>query len=459
MKKYTILALLVAMFANLIGFTSCDTTNDIVESEPSRDCIITSATLGTLRRTVATKDTTCQYSVTGGAYLLYIDQVNYKVYNPDSLPVGTHTEKLVFASNGIVHSGTMAIESLTSKQDTTFVPTDSTDFSVPRKVTIYAEDGQAKRTYTFDIRVHKQEGDTIEWKQLMHNPLSPLASFVVHRTIETDGTLYVFGQLADGKCQVITTDTQSPDFNNAANLTTSFTEPIDVASVQHFGDRFYALADGLLVTSSVATGEWNKVESSLHLDALVGVSGDSLYAVSNQAMLATADGQNWYVSSMEKDDELPNANLAFAVQSAANNNGVETSLFIGEKNGEMKVWKHDVAATGGFTSSWISLPQTSELKEYACPNFKNAHLFAYDKMMVLVGINGENAVSPFYTSQDNGRTWKTGLLHQPSATGVTALSVACDENQCIWIVCSGTGDVFRGRLNRLAWKNNQTRFE
>ena len=459
MKKYSVLALFVTVLFNMIGITSCDTTGDIVESEPSRDCIITSATLGTLRRTVETKDTTYQYSVTGGAYLLYIDQVNYKVYNPDSLPTGTHAEKLVFASNGIVHSGTIAIQSLTTKQDTAFVPTDSTDFSVPRLVTVYAEDGQSKRTYTFDIRVHKQEGDTIEWKQLMHNPLSPLASFVAHRTIEADSTLYIFGERADGQRQVVTSDILHPDFNDAANISTSFSEPIKVSSIQHFGDSFYALAGNKLVTSALAEGTWTEVETAIHLDALAGVSGDSLYAISNNEMVATADGKTWHVSSMDKDDNLPTSNMTFAVQPAADNNGVSTTLFVGENNGDMKVWKHDVSVLGGYCCPWTSLPQSSELKNYACPNLKNAQLFAYDSKMVLVGIDSDNKVTPFYTSQDNGRTWKTGVLHQPSASGVTALSVACDEMQCIWIICSGTGDIYRGRLNRLAWENNQTRFE
>lgn len=459
MKKYTILTLLMAAFANMIGLTSCDSTNDIVETEASRDCIITSATLGTLKRTVVSKDTTYQYSVTGGAYHLYIDQVNYRVYNPDSLPMGTHTEKLVFASNGIVHSGYIAIESLVSKQDTAFVPTDSTDFSVPRKVTIYAEDGLSKRTYTFDIRVHKQEGDTIEWKQLMHNPLSPLASFVAHRSMAVGNALYVFGQLANGQRQVITTDVNTSDFNNATDLSTSFTEPIDVASVQYFHNDFYALADGQLVKSSVAEGVWNKLDTSVRLEALVGVSGDSLYAVGNNVMMATADGLTWKVSSMDKDDELPNKNLAFAVQPALNNNGVTTSILVGEKEDEVKVWKRDETGMGNYNSRWISLPQTDELGDYECPKLKNAHLFSYDKMMVLVGVDSENALTPFYTSQDNGRTWKTGILHQPSISDISALSVVCDDNQCVWLLCSGTGDVFRGRLNRLAWEDNQTKFE
>lgn len=459
MKKQTILALLMATLANIIAFSSCDSSSEVTTSDPSRDCVITSATLGTLRRTVSTKDTTYEYSVTGGAYLLYIDQVNYKVYNPDSLPIGTHTEKLVFASNGLVYSGNIAIKSLTSGQDTAFVPTDSTDFSVPREVTVYAEDGQSKRTYTFDIRVHKQEGDTIEWKQLTANPLSPLASFVKQKTLIVGTTLYVFGQRADGKCQVIETNVNTSDFNNAAYLNGSMSEAIDVKSVQYVGGSFYALAGNKLVKSQSATGHWEAQSMSYSIDALASASGDSLYAISDNQLLATADGTQWNISAMEQGDSLPTTNVMCAVQPAKNNHGIETTLLLGSNKGKMFVWKHDVSQVGGFVNPWISLPQTSELKDNGCPNLTSASLFAYDGNMVMAGVASDNTMTPFYVSQDNGRTWKTGLMYHPTITNATTISVACDNDGYLWIVCSGVGEVYKGRLNRLAWEQNQTRFE
>ena len=459
MKKHTILVLLVATLANIIGFSSCDSSSEVTTSDPSRDCVITSATLGTLKRTVTTKDTTYDYSVTGGAYLLYIDQVNYKVYNPDSLPIGTHVEKLVFASSGLLYSGSIAIKSLTSGKDTTFVPTDSTDFSVPREVTVYAEDGQSKRTYTFDIRVHKQEGDTIEWKQLTANPLSPLASFVKQKTLVVGSTLYVFGQRADGKRQVIETNVNTPNFNDAAYMSGDMSERIDVSSVQYVGGSFYALADGQLVKSQLATGNWEAQSAANNIEALASANGDSLYAISNNQLLATTDGMQWNASAMEQGEHLPTTNVVCAVQSAKNNQGIETTLLLGSNNGNMSVWKRDVSQVGGFVNPWISLPQTQELKEYGCPNLQSASLFAYDDKMVLAGVADDKTMTLFYVSQDNGRTWKTGLMYHPAITGATTISVACDNDGYLWIVCSGTGDVYKGRLNRLAWEQNQTRFE
>ena len=456
MKQKSIQSLLMATIVAIITLASCDSSADsYVTSDPSRDCVITSATLGTLKRIVTTKDTTYRYSVTGGAYLLYIDQVNYKVYNPDSLPVGTCTDKLVFATNGLLYSGSIAIQSLTSKQDTTFVPTDSTDFSVPRLVTVYAEDGQSKRTYTFDIRVHQQDGDTIVWKQLAHNPLSPLASFVKQKTIVVDNMLYVFGQTADGKLKLIPTNIDTPDFNDVAELNGS----VDVSSIRCLNDAFYALSNKQLFKFVPTDNSWISVETNTRIDALVGVCGDSLYAIADNQMIATTDGMQWMLSAKEGTESLPTENIAYAVQSAKNNKGVETALLVGENNGKTSVWKHDLSANGNIANPWISIPQTDELKTYVCPTLKDANLFAYDSKMVLVGKEDDNTITPFYVSEDNGRTWKTGSLSHPTTTDVAAVSVVCDKHYNIWIVCSGSGDVYRGRLNRLLWDENQTRFE
>ena len=145
MKKYSIWTLIVAVLTSM-AFTACDTSTSSSEVEVSRDCVITSATLGNLKREVKAKtsagvDTTYIYTVTGGAYSLYIDQVNYRIYNPEYLPQGTRTDKLVFAEKGMVNTGTLSIKSLSTGNDTIFTPTDSTDFSVPREVTVHANDG------------------------------------------------------------------------------------------------------------------------------------------------------------------------------------------------------------------------------------------------------------------------------------------------------------------------------
>ena len=36
--------------------------------------------------------------------------------------------------------------------------------------------------------------------------------------------------------------------------------------------------------------------------------------------------------------------------------------------------------------------------------------------------------------------------------------MATDDDNFIWVVCGGTGQVWRGRLNRMGWTDGQTSF-
>lgn len=453
MKKYTLLALAMTLIAN-IAFTSCDTSSTS-EAELSRDCIITSATLGTLKREVHAKtqegkDTLYTYTVTGGAYNLYIDQVNYRIYNPEPLPTGTRTDKLVFASNGLVCSGTLSIKSLSTGNDTIFTPTDSTNFSVPREVTVHAMDGVSKRNYIIDIRVYDQEPDSLEWKLIDSNPLNAIASFVSSKALTVGGMLYVFGQRADGTTQVVETETTAPHFDNATNITGI--QGLNVRTVQYFDNNFYALNGHQLVKSSTGCSDWTNATAQHTFDALVAVSHDSLYAVSNGKMIATADGTNWNESATDTEGCLPTQNVDWTLQQSRTNAKDNILVVVGNDGNNTSVWRHDFDASGSFHYPWMYLPQTEELGKYACPQLSNNCLFAYNDGTILTGLKADGTMAPFYTSQDNGRTWQPNQMFHPTLSGIKTLAITVDQDQFIWLICGGSGTVYKGRINRLGWK-------
>ena len=91
---------------------SCLGDNETQTTYPE-DAAITSFTLGTLKQYVTTKakngsDSTYTKSITGSNYKVYIDQINRKIYNPDSLPFGTDV-KHVLCTVASKNSGTIAI--------------------------------------------------------------------------------------------------------------------------------------------------------------------------------------------------------------------------------------------------------------------------------------------------------------------------------------------------------------
>ncbi len=470
MTKHSIWALALALSASsVLGACSSD---DTVEStlDTSNDCVITSATLGTLKRTVKVDGEDKTYTVTGGAYNLYIDQLNNKIYNPDSLPTGTWVNKLVFSSsNGIVGSGTLKLIDLTSNSEIAYTYTDSTDFSKERKLIVYSANGAKKRSYTVDIRVHKEEGDSLEWRTMASASTNAIASFVKSRALCVDNSIYVFGETADGTVSVVASPLVSPRFDTASPLSAATGKDIDVRSIQYFKNKFYALdAEGTLLAATEASGSFANCNADRNFTALVGTCTDSLFAVSDGKMYWTADGTAWNESATDTEGHLPVSNIAASMQQSRVDNKSSVLLAVGNEaadengqDGAVALWKLDVDHTGGYSTPWMYMPQTEELDTLGCPSLLSQSLFPYDQGTVLTGLNKDRTLAPFYLSQDNGRTWQPYTIAAPAlATGTTLTAVATtvDKDQYMWVICSGPGVVFKGRINRLGWKEEQTTF-
>lgn len=194
----TLRSLLAVVLAALIASmtTACfnDTATDITANN---DLAITSMALGTLKRTVKTynsvtkKDSTYESTLSCSTlYPLTIDQLNNRIYNVDSLPYGVDASRTVMSSY-VVTTGTTGIRRLDDpSQDTLYTSTDTTDFSVPRVLNLYGEDGISRRSYEVDIRVHKQTTDSVNWD---HMPDATANQTIIDNTIVTNmgGNLYL----------------------------------------------------------------------------------------------------------------------------------------------------------------------------------------------------------------------------------------------------------------------------
>lgn len=461
MNKNPLIALLVALITGL-AMGSCDTSSDI-DYEYSRNCVVTSATLGGLNCTIHTlsstgADSTYIKKINGANYPLYIDQVNNRIYNADSLPVGTDITKVVFSDFKV--TGTSAIRMLAEEEkDTLFAPADSTDFTRPRIITIYSEGGFFKREYTVDIRLHKEVADSLVWQKMSINKTQAIQPFVESRALAVGEQLYVFGRLDNGTSQLVQTSTVTPDFNQSTPLNTPSGKPLDVRSVQYFKNHFYALADGQLVQTETPAGTWTATGATLHFDALAAVSTDSLYAISNQKLYATADGTNWTLSATDTEGVLPTENIAWATQPSLTDPTYECVVMAGQCNGAPSVWKRNIDLSGDFAYPWMYLPQTEELGKVGYPMLQHANLAVYDKKILLAGVTDKGTLAPLYLSHDNGRTWKPGELIRPDVMGIKALCTAVDNQNYLWLICSGTGTVLKGRINRLGWNDEPLEFE
>ena len=119
------------------------------------------------------------------------------------------------------------------------------------------------------------------------------------------------------------------------------------------------------------------------------------------------------------------------------------------ENSERHSWMHVNEDNG------MQLPRLEGLAAAACGD-------------VLVAIGGRGlgtshakAYSQIYVSQDNGLTWsEDGRFYLPAGFNGTgaAAAMAVDNKGFIWIICGGTGEVWRGRLNRMGWADQKTSF-
>ena len=109
-------------------------------------------------------------TIHGKHYKFSIDQLNRRIFNKDSLPVGSDTiiDRILidtFSVNGWITSG--------SPTDTLFNMADSVNLlpamnknNGGMEFTIHAADGVTTRKYTLEIRVHLQDPDSLVWKEM-----------------------------------------------------------------------------------------------------------------------------------------------------------------------------------------------------------------------------------------------------------------------------------------------------
>ena len=176
-RQFAVIAIVLLAGSTL---SSC-LNNDSGEFDPTEynDLYVSSVKLGTLPRYLHVTasdgtDSIAKSSISASsAYPMTIDHLQNMVYNADSLPYGVDAEKVIFSTFSIAQ-GTLAVEMLDRKDETTGEPvdtvystSDSIDFSKgPRRFKLYGVDGTSRRTYTVDVRIHRQTEDSLTWRQL-----------------------------------------------------------------------------------------------------------------------------------------------------------------------------------------------------------------------------------------------------------------------------------------------------
>lgn len=454
--RFALLPLLLAAITIMTG--ACSSESTYSSTTDTHDCVVTSVTLGSLKRYLTTKasdgsDSTYTVSVTGSLYPVFIDQVAGRIYNTDSLPVGTDVSRVVFSNFST--TGVAAIRSLTSEQDTTFTVTDSTDFSAPRAITIYAYDGVGKRTYTVSIAAHQQAADSFVWTRVLTADAGLQALEGAHRSLRRpDGTLLVYGHSAGSPVVLAATEpgswTTTP-LPEGFNPTSVVTNPA--------GTAYYATTTAGLMTSADGLA-WTALESGFVPDALLAAGSTTLVALRDETFYSSTDGGlTWTPDEADEPAMIPATDCRGTVVPSLTDPQLEDFVVVGRcADGGAAVWRRTVDLSGANAFGWYYLPEVAGF-DVNCPTVSEPSLLTYDNKTLLTGLDTEGRVAALYLSRDNGRTWDGDDLTSPAAATAGHVSATADAEGYIWLLESSTGSLWRGRYNRLGWDDNPGAFE
>ena len=399
----------VLLLAALFVFASClnSDDNDVVYYD---DTAITSFSLGTMNRYVHTKSSTGADSVykttySGSNYAFYIDQLTCEIYNVDSLPKGTdaaHVITTISTKNG----GTAVWKSAISDTLVTYSSSDSVNLSVQRELRVYANDGSGFRTYKVRVNVHQEEADVFNWSSLPAN--AQLAAMSNMRATCQNGKVYVYGNNGE---ESVCYSTSVGDGKNWSSNDMPVVETIQTSAMTLSDDKYapYLPAQDM---------------SMVRLPKPTNPDVNQLVLVGNRSV-----------------EQYPDDKYAV-------------------------VWGCvEETAAGAQSQPWIYYTWATD-NPYLLPRLQNLQVVKYGDQMLALGGKGIGActVTAFkqlYASRDGGITWKTDARFQIpdgfSATNST-FAMTVDENQYLWIICGGSGQVWRGRLSQLGWQTQQKVF-
>lgn len=468
MKKGLInLGLLLSVLTVLTGCLSNDDTEIITYD----DTAIMTFSLGTMTRTIHTtsskgEDSTYTASVTGSKYAFAIDQQRGLIYNVDSLPVGTRVSN-VLCNITTKNSGVAVINHRTKDglKDslTTYSNTDSVNFSKPVEVRVYANSGIAYRKYTVTVNVHKQNGDEFCWTKMLDEEQS-FAKAERMRMLSAGSKPFVLMPASNGSTAVVDLKQFLADQDEPLSMLFSATAFDNSVSN---GRTLYVLekeSGKLHAISTDAAGNTTYVShegcETANIDRLVGASEKEIYALSKQGTLlvSTDECLSWQEESLDSDAALlPKQNTNCTVHALRTNSDMSRVVLVGTVPGKeyAVVWMKVVDRDEPGAGRWMLVADgTTSSKGHALPTGQAQSVLAYGDLDLSFGFDAEGGLDDILLSNDGGINWQADDAYAwpTDAAAQNVIAAAADDSNYLWVVLGGTGQIWRGRLNRLGWE-------
>ena len=473
--KIKFLPLIAVFFAATSIMTSC-LDNDVDQITYTSETSITGFSLGTLNIDRIGKDQNGEDSayvdtLNCSDYPFTINQLTREIENKDSLPYGTHIDKVI--TSVTYDAGILVYKPKGAEEDTLWTSTDSIDFSgdtysmstiTPIEFKVYAYSGAIGQAYKVKINVHQQVPDTIAWKKF-DNSFSN-GNLSKQKAVYANGKVYVFGKNGNG------THIEYSDVSNDNPRSwvpvASTPANIDTYSATVCAGYIYFLAgtDKQLYKLDANSNEITSVGTET-FEMLIGGNDikSELYAVKGGK--SGIYKENTWTEDADPFTLFPAGKPFFSNTTTASYNSNITSTV---------ALCYNQGTTANDTTALVFNRMSSEnkweerIQNLPLPNLENVTMIYYDeKLYAFGGESKKPEVKPFsqfYCSTDNGLCWRpvTECMAFPSefselytahnknySCAVTPkLESGTSRGNFIWIVWED-GSISRGRINRLGF--------
>lgn len=477
--KIKFLPLIAVLFAATSIMTSC-LDNDVEQITYTSETSITGFSLGTLNIDRIGKDKNGLDSpyvdtLDCSNYPFTIDQINRTITNKDSLPVGTHIDKVITSIT--YDAGMLGYTPKGSDHDTIWTSTDSIDFTDPVEFKVYAYSGVEGKPYKVTINVHKQEPDTISWKKF-DTQLFNAGSLSEQKAVYANGKVYVFGKNGNGthiEYSDVANDNPSPWVPVTDNISSS----IDTYSATAWAGNIYFLAgtNKQLYKLDANSNEITSVGTET-FEMLIGGNDikSELYAVKGGK--SGIYKENTWTEDADPFTQFPAGKPFFSnTTTASYNSNITSTVALCYNQGN----------TANDTTALVFNRMSSDnkweerIQNLPLPNLENVTMIYYDGKLYAFG-GGYKEIKPFsqfYCSTDNGLCWRpvTECMAFPAEVSDTEnpnreyinfpdlydthhgnyscavtpkLENGTSRGNFIWIVWED-GSICRGRINRLGF--------
>ncbi len=212
---------------------------------------------------------------------------------------------------------------------------------------------------------------------------------------------------------------------------------------------------------------WQNMAKAAPVKRLLTASRQALYALAaNGGIMASEDnGATWTTETLDGTaDALPELDINAVTVTSRYNADLDIIYLIGNRDNAEDatcvVWTKVVDNQNATaTQSWMYQPFTSETWHHA-PALKALSVVPYADGLLMAGGEGrgkcdEEAQQKVWFSRDGGLNWWTDsrlFLPGNMACSKTEMTMTADKYGCIWIVCGGTGEVWRGYMSQYTWQ-------